>query len=87
MRFNGESCEPLYRELIGNGSTTAAETLASRLETLRAAAGLPATLRQAGITEGDLGGLAELAAGQWTAGFNPRPVGVAELRRLYEAAR
>lgn len=91
VRFNRETSEPLYRQLIGtsNGADSgngAAETLARRLETLRAAGGLPATLRQVGVERTELAELARLAASQWTAGFNPRPVGAEELRRLYEAA-
>ena len=53
---------------------------------LRAAGGQPATLREVGIERAALPTLARLAAQQWTAGFNPRPVGETELRSLYEAA-
>ncbi len=97
VRFNGAACAPLYRELIGAGngapneptagdSTAAAEALALRLEELRAAGGLPARLREVGVARQELAELARLAALQWTAGFNPRPVDARELERLYEAA-
>ncbi len=87
VRFNGEICEPLYRELIeAPPGVPASESLARRLEALRAAGDLPATLRQVGVAAADLTGLARLAATQWTAAFNPRPAGEPELRRLYEAA-
>jgi len=87
VRYNSEMVGPLYDDLLaaypGPGAT---ETLPELLERLRRAARLPATLREAGIPEGALGDLARDAAEQWTGTFNPRPVGEAELRRLYEAA-
>ena len=87
VRFNGETCESLYSELVEAATgTPASESLARRLEALRAAGGLPATLREVGVATGDLPGLARLAATQWTAAFNPRPTGETELRSLYEAA-
>ena len=86
VRFNGEACEPLYRRLHGNGAAGGAEPLARRLEVLRAAGGQPSTLREVGVQRADLAGLARLAAQQWTAAFNPRPVGERELGSLYEAA-
>ena len=85
VRFNGERCEPLYRELTGIGRG-ASEALARRLEELRRAGGLPTRLRQVGVRRPELAELGRLAAVQWTAGFNPRPVGATELGRLYEAA-
>jgi len=39
-----------------------------------------------GVRRDDLARLAEEAAGQWTAGFNPRPVAKEDFVRLYEAA-
>jgi alcohol dehydrogenase len=86
VRFNGDSCEALYRELTGDDTQDAVDRLAHRLETLRGSGGLPATLREAGVGRSDLPALARLAARQWTARFNPRPVGEPQLRRLYEEA-
>ncbi len=92
IRFNAEAIGPLYGELAGqvglvNGDTTlGAETLATRVETLRHLAGLPARLADCGVSRGILPVLAEEAAEQWTGKFNPRPVAHAELLRLYEAA-
>lgn len=85
VRFNGARCEPLYRELTGLAAG-ASEALARRLEELRTAGGLPAKLGEIGVGRNELDELARLAAAQWTAGFNPRPVGADELRELYEAA-
>ena len=50
------------------------------------AAKLPTRLSECGVSPGIFAVLAEEAAQQWTGKFNPRPVGEAELRGLYEAA-
>ena len=49
-------------------------------------AGLPKTLKECGVSEAILQLLAEEANEQWTARFNPRPVGHAEILKLYQAA-
>lgn len=80
IRFNaGEGTNP-YADLQAD-----AEHLARRVEEMLNAAGLPRRLRDCGIEERDLPRLAELAAGQWTAGFNPRPVTATELHAIYLA--
>jgi alcohol dehydrogenase len=79
VRWNGVVAS--YAELAPHGS---GERLAARLEALRAAAGLPATLREVGVPAAALGEMAREAAQQWTAGFNPRPAGESDLLRLYE---
>jgi alcohol dehydrogenase len=86
VRFNGEdeSVAAMYRDLLGGKGDP--DALAVRIEWLRAAAGLPACLRDCGVDAASLPGLAEDAARQWTASFNPRPVDAASLRSLYEAA-
>jgi alcohol dehydrogenase len=93
LRFNAPGdAGPLYEELIEesglrNGQVGgAAETLALRIETLMRLAGLPMRLGACGVSPGILPLLAEEANQQWTARFNPRVVGEAELRGLYEAA-
>jgi alcohol dehydrogenase len=76
VRFNGEE---RYRELF-------AGPLASRIEDLRAAAGLPERLRDCGVEAESLPLLADEASRQWTAQFNPRPVTAADLLEIYRAA-
>jgi alcohol dehydrogenase len=49
-------------------------------------AGLPTRLADCGVSRSILPLLAEEAAVQWTARFNPRPVTESDLLRLYEAA-
>ena len=83
VRYNGEVSSDLYARLEG---VDGAESLASRLETLRAGAGLPSTWSEVGVREEDLKMLADQAAEQWTAGFNPRAVGASELLALYRSS-
>jgi alcohol dehydrogenase len=92
IRFNAAAVAPLYGDLahdVGmvNGDTSAAaEVLARRIVDLMHSAELPTTLRECGVGDGILPVLAEEANQQWTARFNPRPVGEADLLHLYEAA-
>jgi alcohol dehydrogenase len=41
-------------------------------------------LAQYGIDKKQFPSLAQEAAKQWTAGFNPRPIGAEDFERLYE---
>jgi alcohol dehydrogenase len=93
LRFNARSdAGDLYHELteevgLRDGQASgAAETLADRVSTLMALAGLPTRLSACGISIGILPLLAEEANQQWTARFNPRPVAEADLLALYQAA-
>ena len=67
-------------------SGAAAEHLAAHLESLLELAGLPRTLPQCGIKPHDIPALAEEAARQWTAQFNPRPAAASDFQQLYTAA-
>jgi alcohol dehydrogenase len=64
----------------------AAEHLAERLESLLELAGLPRALDHCGTKSGDIPRLADEAARQWTAQFNPRPVTASDFQHLYAAA-
>ena len=93
VRFNAADAgaAAVYRELAelaglvecGASSERAADALASWIESLLRSAGLPTTLAALGVTRAELPDLAAEAARQWTAGFNPRAVGVAEFRALF----
>lgn len=90
VRYNALAVGHLYADLahgaaLGNGEPPA-EVLARRIHALMQAANLPATLGQCGVSRSILPLLAEEASQQWTAKFNPRPVGELELLRLYEGA-
>jgi alcohol dehydrogenase len=82
IRFNAQVAAEHYRELEPAG----AEALALRVESLRRTAGLPASLRECGVTRDSLPELAELASHEWTGGFNPRPAEASDFLHLYEAA-
>jgi alcohol dehydrogenase len=60
--------------------------LASRLEQLAEAGGLPTRLGVAEVPPGDLEALAQEAAGQWTGRFNPRPFDAAAALEIYRCA-
>jgi len=89
IRYNELVVSDLYEDLAahlpGQGATPG-EKLARYLCRCLDLAQLPSTLREAGVVEADLPLLASWAAEQWTAQFNPRPVGDAELLALYQAA-
>jgi alcohol dehydrogenase len=80
VRFNSRDENP-YASLHADP-----EKLARRIETLLDAGHLPRTLRDLGADEAKLEELSAIAARQWTATFNPRRVGQAELRQVYEMA-
>jgi alcohol dehydrogenase len=62
------------------------EQLAARLDELAVIGGLPRTLRQLGLMDGDLAALASDAAKQWTGTFNPRPFDAVAALELYGRA-
>jgi len=64
----------------------AAVALVNRLEELLAKAALPGTLAACGVEEAALPRLAQEAAQQWTAKFNPRAVTASEFLDLYTRA-
>jgi alcohol dehydrogenase len=96
VRYNAEdgNARMIYAQLAlsGNLATTseapasAVAELAKRLEELPGLAGLPQTLSSCGVTRDAIPTLAEEAAKQWTASFNPRPITKEDFVRLYDAA-
>lgn len=92
VRFNAPAAGALYGDLahdvglVNGDQSAAAEVLAQRIVNFMRAAGLPETLSDCGVSRGIFPVLAEEAAQQWTANFNPRPVTEADLLLLYEAA-
>jgi len=81
VRFNGAAIEDAYAAISNDP-----DALASRLEAMLDHAGLLRNLAAFGVEEGALPSLAAEAAEQWTAGFNPTPVGSAELEAIYRSA-
>ena len=91
VRWNAAICGDRYAELLQLGgiaadATTAGDALADRLDALARLGGLPSTLRELGVSSGDLALLAADAAKQWTGTFNPRPFDEAAALALYERA-
>ena len=96
VRFNAEDGDArmIYAQLalaagitpISDAPAMAVAELAKRLAQLPGLAGLPSALGQCEVTRDSIPMLAEEAARQWTAGFNPRPVTANDFVRLYEAA-
>ena len=81
VRFNSVNGQRPYSDLAED-----AEELARRLTELLAAGEIPSRLKDHGVRESSLDDMADMASRQWTATFNPRKVGVGELRELYERA-
>lgn len=93
IRYNGAEVETLYGELVHaaglngrGGQGTGAERVSARVSGLMSAAGLPLRLADCGVEESMLPRLAEEAATQWTAHFNPRTVVRDDLEALYQSA-
>jgi alcohol dehydrogenase len=90
VRFNAAATGALYAELpTGNGqptAQTAGEALGGLIESFCKAAGLPMRLSECGVDRETLPTMAAEAARQWTAQYNPRPVGKDELLELYQCA-
>jgi alcohol dehydrogenase len=91
VRWNAETVGDRYADLLnasGRRCTTdsAGERMATRLEELRRAGGLPGNLRDIGVTKTDFPALAENATTQWTGTFNPRQLDADAARSLYESA-
>ena len=90
VRWNASHAGRRYAELLeadwSREGPRAAERLAERLSALARTGGLPATLRELGVSRGELEGLAADAATQWTGTFNPRPFDAAGALELYDRA-
>ena len=94
VRWNKDIVGARYKELAAiaglasdaANEANAVESLARRLEQLRAAGGLPANLNSIGVSKNDLPRLAEEAAKQWTGSFNPRDWSKEGAIEVYENA-
>jgi alcohol dehydrogenase len=94
VRFNAQQSEARqsYRDFatsLNLGSTEqsqAVDRLVRELEQILNTAQIARSLVDLGVPECDLPILANEAATQWTARFNPRPVTAVEFQDLYSAA-
>jgi alcohol dehydrogenase len=71
---------------VSDGVEAAVDALVETLEALLNAARIAPSLHDLGVTPAAIPDLATEAARQWTAQFNPRPLGVADFVSLFEAA-
>jgi alcohol dehydrogenase len=84
VRFNAPEAEEGYLALCAAaGLPSDPEALAVALENILEVTGLSARLSDFGVTAESLPALAEEAARQWTATFNPRPITAADFAHLY----
>lgn len=81
IRYNSAVPEvaALYQSYFGGD-------LADRLLELLAEAQMPQSIASYGISEADVPKLAAMAAKQWTAQFNPRPIGETEFAQVFAEA-
>ncbi len=96
IRFNAADpgAKRAYAELasapeiacVSDGLSEAVDALILRLETLLNAARISRSLADSGVEQAAIPTMAAEAARQWTAGFNPRPVSVADFETLYRQA-
>ena len=96
VRFNAalEPARQAYAELASapeiacasEGLDAAVDALVARLDALLNAAHMPRSLADCGVKRALIPTLAEEAARQWTAKFNPRPITAKDFVALYEAA-
>ncbi|MBI1387809.1 MAG: iron-containing alcohol dehydrogenase [bacterium] len=96
VRYNAQDpiSRRLYAELAGcaglaapgDDEGDASEALASRLEELLDAAGMPRALAELNVPEDGVAALAQDAARQWTANFNPRELTPGDFESMYAGA-
>ncbi|MGL5096059.1 MAG: iron-containing alcohol dehydrogenase, partial [Planctomycetia bacterium] len=90
LRWNAETCNDLYVELgevgLNGHHGTVGERLAEAAAEMVRSAGLPTSLEACGVDRSALPALAEEAAQQWTAQFNPRRPTVGDFESLYQRA-
>lgn len=89
VRFNSAEATAavLYAELArGGGIEATAESLSAWLTVALEQTNMPLKLSIAGVKHESLPMLAEEAARQWTAGFNPRPIHAKDFLQLYTGA-
>jgi alcohol dehydrogenase len=96
IRYNAEDPEACrgYAHLasapeiacVSDGLPSAVDALIARVEYLLNQAGIARSLSDLNVDPDWIPTLAKEAAGQWTASFNPRAIGPAEMAGLYEQA-
>ncbi len=88
IRFNSAlpDAAAIYSEFAASVGLHMVGELVAGVSEMLGEAGLRARLSDFGVTREAIPALAEEAAKQWTAQFNPRPITAADFARLYEEA-
>jgi len=96
VRFNAAdpAAQRAYGELasapeiacVSDGLDQAVDALVARLNTLLDLAGMPRSLADCGVRKESIPVMAEEAAKQWTASFNPRTITAEDFSLLYQQA-
>jgi alcohol dehydrogenase len=84
VRFNAVRCFEQYRDLAG--MTDPVDHLVECIDRWQKIGGIPKRLRDCGVDDRKFSTLAEEAAKQWTAAFNPRALTVGDFETLYRSA-
>jgi alcohol dehydrogenase len=71
---------------VPDNPSAGADRLVEHLEDLLNTAQIAPSLADLGVSRNELSALAEQAAKQWTANFNPRPTSPKDFQALYEVA-
>jgi alcohol dehydrogenase class IV len=86
LRFNRDHVGDKYSVVAATMGLAAGQDLPDAITALNGALGLPANLREMGVTEAQLPLLAEQANADHTNPTNPRPAGVADYLALFQEA-
>lgn len=86
LRFNARECEEKLDALALRIGLARGAELPDAVARFNAQLGLPANLRELGLTEGELAPLAEKALRDHCAATNPRPLALEDCRALYRLA-
>ena len=86
LRFNANHCRDKMEVIAGRLNIPDVSALPGIFTDLNKALGLPARLRELGITREDLAPLAEKAKADHCSATNPRPLEVSDLHDLYAEA-
>lgn len=86
IRFNAAlpEVEQVYRELAADAGLRSVEELITGFDAILKLAGLNAKLNGFGLSRDGIAVLADEAARQWTAQFNPRSIAAEDFARLFE---
>lgn len=86
LRYNAEVCEDKYERLRRSMRVAPGTDLADEIEALNARLGLPANLKEMGVSEDMMDGLVEYAVSDLATYTNPKPIDAAGYELLFKQA-